>query len=356
MSAYDYGITVDQVREQLSVLGHNDVPDRVIGAFLKDIQVERGMMASGVQGSNIAHSVPEIRETAPLSSGNVLSKECGSDENGGVTAACDTTQHGQVNGNSMAKRDVYSASYENMRRCNERYAAQKPQHSEEYRGYDEYSGSDEEASFVEQTYADHGYNLEHSSRAHPELPQEVRQQAVIPKPRRVRSPPQGDHLKENRPLESAKSVPTLNLNRGSAASPRPRVSDAWKVREPLTSRSGSLTSRSSASALNAGSIGSIVTNPERKSAKVDRVARYAAMQKTWKNDSFLSGKTRPRQSNNFHKIYAAQHANHAQETALARKRSQANKKTPSTYVPPQDKRRDALRWETRVRLINDSPK
>ncbi|GAX85616.1 hypothetical protein CEUSTIGMA_g13031.t1 [Chlamydomonas eustigma] len=100
--------------------------------------------------------------------------------------------------------------------------------------------------------------------------------------------------------------------------------------------------------------------------KVDRVQRYQQLQQGWSKDKFLrssqtaatSGPRQPgpanRKPSNFHTYFAVMHAVEAAEKERMLK--QARNKTTSKlqpgleYVAPTSKRRDALRWETRLRM------
>lgn len=99
--------------------------------------------------------------------------------------------------------------------------------------------------------------------------------------------------------------------------------------------------------------------------KVDRVAAYQQMQKTWSGDRFLKHSTgkpanvrqagaQARKPDNFHAYFSIMHAmeDEAKErsSAKAKERSSASSAAAAGYVAPTSKRRDALRWETRQRL------
>eukprot|EP00959_Pyramimonas_sp_CCMP1952_P445122 9320639-Pyramimonas_sp.AAC.1 len=75
------------------------------------------------------------------------------------------------------------------------------------------------------------------------------------------------------------------------------------------------------------------------------------MQESWNKDSFLKATKKPRTIPNFHLMFAQQHANHAREVLEAKKRQP---KKPSSYVAPQEKRRDSLRWEVRVNMQKET--
>ena len=87
---------------------------------------------------------------------------------------------------------------------------------------------------------------------------------------------------------------------------------------------------------------------------VYRVARYNQLSKEWKRDAFLRHSTgRPIVGYQAHFSVA-----HAGEQAVQRIRTQPKtsvaraprRLSPNRYVAPTEKRRDDIRWETRVRM------
>ncbi|KAL0052045.1 hypothetical protein WJX82_007022 [Trebouxia sp. C0006] len=96
-----------------------------------------------------------------------------------------------------------------------------------------------------------------------------------------------------------------------------------------------------------------------KPRKVDRVTRHRELQQVWNKDAFLrsggTAKTSKRRGENFNELYAACHAAEDKLKELTLKHGKAAKgslkgKQQQENVAPTDKRRDALRWETRMRM------
>ncbi|KAL0033597.1 hypothetical protein WJX79_006452 [Trebouxia sp. C0005] len=103
----------------------------------------------------------------------------------------------------------------------------------------------------------------------------------------------------------------------------------------------------------------IVPAQAAKPQKVDRVTRHRELQQVWNKDSFLrsggTAKTSKRRGENFNELYAACHAAEDKLKELTLKHGKAAKGTlkgkgQQENVAPTDKRRDALRWETRMRM------
>ncbi|KAJ7529873.1 hypothetical protein O6H91_15G069900 [Diphasiastrum complanatum] len=59
----------------------------------------------------------------------------------------------------------------------------------------------------------------------------------------------------------------------------------------------------------------------KRGGKIDRVARFAEMQKLWNKDSFLKAAKGKRKSQSFHRIFANLHASHLRECVVIRTRS-----------------------------------
>ena len=91
--------------------------------------------------------------------------------------------------------------------------------------------------------------------------------------------------------------------------------------------------------------------PPQQPAKTDRVARYQKTQMSWKTCSSAQLGKKSKPAINFHKLFAAQHAEAAKKT---RRAVQSGRTKPVTrdreYVVPTEKRRDNVRWEVRQSL------
>ncbi|KAK9812864.1 hypothetical protein WJX72_004866 [[Myrmecia] bisecta] len=90
--------------------------------------------------------------------------------------------------------------------------------------------------------------------------------------------------------------------------------------------------------------------------KVDRVARFRQLQADWQRDQFLraggAAKTSQRRGENFNAQFAYAHALEQQtrdEYIRMYSRPPPGHNT-TAVTPPTSKRRDALRWETRMRM------
>mmetsp|Transcript_34054 Transcript_34054/g.41183 ORF Transcript_34054/g.41183 Transcript_34054/m.41183 type:complete len:369 (-) Transcript_34054:290-1396(-) len=356
-SAGGINITVDQVREQLEALGHADVPDDIISGFLKDLEKE-GLEQFEVPG--LEQQAPEVQR------GDFPSSR---DSPGHTTETAGFDRHDYSEG-------YYAAGPRNEQRHVDRYdRVDSARDSYEQSGarartYEE--EEEREEAFREQTYAAHGYELGgrtggqrlKSAKAATQRPASAgpRTSNKFSLQERDISEPLWEDERENFDNSSdRKTVPSLNFGAdGMKGIRRPQSAGPQTARPALASRNGppirnsthgALSARSTYSSMSASRCGSIVVQPKPKEKKIDRVARYAQMQQSWKNDSFLTAKAKPRPAQNFHAIHAAQHAAHAQQTAIARANGTMRKKE-TKFVAPNEKRRDNLRWEVRVRLLN----
>ena len=94
-------------------------------------------------------------------------------------------------------------------------------------------------------------------------------------------------------------------------------------------------------------------NVSQQPEKTDRVARYQRTQMSWKSCTSVQNGTKRRPAQNFHKLFAAQHAQAARKTKKAVQNGRKKKFTPD-YVTPDLKRRDNVRWEVRQSLRHTS--
>ncbi|QDZ24177.1 hypothetical protein HOP50_12g67140 [Chloropicon primus] len=89
--------------------------------------------------------------------------------------------------------------------------------------------------------------------------------------------------------------------------------------------------------------------------KTDRVARYQKTSMSWKTCSAAQLGKKSKPAVNYHKLFAAQHADAAKKTKRA---VQSGRKKPVTrereFVIPTSKRRDNVRWEVRQSLRQTS--
>ena len=87
-------------------------------------------------------------------------------------------------------------------------------------------------------------------------------------------------------------------------------------------------------------------------AKPCRVARYQQLQAQWSRDRFLQSTSKPRKNVGFQRAFAAAHeASRADlEELKAENAWESARALASGYVPPEGKRRDSLRWQTRVAM------
>ena len=157
-----------------------------------------------------------------------------------------------------------------------------------------------------------------------------------------RSPAQrlGGSRKENlSPLARAVGYP----DEDDELSSRPVTSPGLRRERLVSSPSRCLSARSS----NRLSY----NQPPQQPAKTDRVARYQKTQMSWKTCSSAQLGKKSKPAINFHKLFAAQHAEAAKKT---RRAVQSGRRKPLTrdreYVVPTEKRRDNVRWEVRQSL------
>lgn len=92
--------------------------------------------------------------------------------------------------------------------------------------------------------------------------------------------------------------------------------------------------------------------------KTDRVAKFQQTQASWKSCSSVQLGRKSKPAQNFHKLFAAQHAAEAKKKKRAvqggRRKATETRIHSSEYVIPGDKRRDNLRWEVRQSLRRPS--
>eukprot|EP01024_Parvocaulis_polyphysoides_P059475 TRINITY_DN6430_c0_g3_i1.p1 TRINITY_DN6430_c0_g3~~TRINITY_DN6430_c0_g3_i1.p1 ORF type:complete len:399 (-),score=42.19 TRINITY_DN6430_c0_g3_i1:317-1513(-) len=90
--------------------------------------------------------------------------------------------------------------------------------------------------------------------------------------------------------------------------------------------------------------------------KVDRVARYKQFEKQWNKSGFLRGRKEPndRKRQNFYQAFQEAHQREAAMQLNAKltsiKRRQSQKQVVHKYIAPHEKRRDDLRWQTRMKM------
>eukprot|EP00242_Pyramimonas_sp_CCMP2087_P016565 CAMPEP_0198205146 /NCGR_PEP_ID=MMETSP1445-20131203/8624_1 /TAXON_ID=36898 /ORGANISM="Pyramimonas sp., Strain CCMP2087" /LENGTH=396 /DNA_ID=CAMNT_0043877309 /DNA_START=117 /DNA_END=1307 /DNA_ORIENTATION=- len=392
MSFEQGAITIEAVREQLRLLGHSDIPDSIISTFLKDLHTEVAEEQNMGGESDEEHSSSQptrnegeyplsaqdetamYRQHAPSQPRRVV----GSDSRGFVFNEGDACEEVEVvprlgvdtrnmlNNTSESFPIDVTSSINSLQ--DNGSAIKIPVSVTRYSKMDDIfptrsfpnasssnvdeEVSDDEMAFLTQTYAEHGF-------AYGGRKKTARRttDAQSTKPSRLSESTESSRLKMKRP-DSAPSRPKARVApRTPEKEDRPltarsstgRVSSA---RRPLFERtnktSPSKSIMSCTESVTASRVGSIIVDAK-KPAKIDRVARYAQLQQSWSKDTFLTATKKPRTTPNFHLLFASQHAKHATEVSEAKMRKP---KKASSYVAPQDKRRDSLRWEVRVNLLN----